>query len=804
MTNAKKKTISLLAGASAVFLIGGIAGVATAPKTAFADETYFAFVDVGADIDAQVIDQTIGLTEKNAAVVEAGTVHTGSTLFTSYSENAKYSFTLSAATYRVSVAVIADESTTVTVGEEMSPVDAEGKYVFTTEATLGEDGALTVEAEGKLCGVLITAPGAEVLFAVDYTPGQVIPYGVLLSDALENATGYYADGSSHELAIEYGDITAAAGVNVNFTTVNVTGKVTGTELTVERYLITMPDDLVYFINCGSYPVEGTYKKDTIDPDYTYNWTVFDYYGEDLLNYGVPDRSIAGKDGEDWGYYTSATYTAPGDATFPYNSLLWTDTAYDMGYLLTGLTPSAGYRIYIGTLSHWHPRSVDITFNGTVVTDDTLRINSYKGFSVFEDVKADGNGKIDLHMQGASTNEPCINFIAVQKQETVVPAIPAAVDGLTVIGLEDSSMTLTGVAEGNKIQLYNAVKPNQILFEEAVDPEKITDGGYLVEWGAPFKGISQFIVVQINKGGVSGEHLVSVTDIEGFQATVPEGYTTGAVLVTVEAHAASGIVGWSYRLGEYGELHAFELGRPYAIKESFTAEENGDYIIVVTSGMGVTYSETVTVSTIDPAAPELSVLPAKEGWAAGGYNLTLNVEAIAPVSEYKMFKNGAAVTTGTAVPALITVTEAGEYSFYVKTAAGQSATKTVTVSAAPTTTKITRRYANRTFTYTFGDTESFEVASVSAFQLTSTGVSRLTVSSGNSLNVFAAGTYVVAVTSKDGTTEMFSFDLKQDEFKVTSAGGKNSSGLGIGIGVGAGGVVIAAAAILITVLKKKKS
>ncbi|MDE6410988.1 MAG: hypothetical protein K2L02_00430, partial [Clostridia bacterium] len=130
------------------------------------------------------------------------------------------------------------------------------------------------------------------------------------------------------------------------------------------------------------------------------------------------------------------------------------------------------------------------------------------------------------------------------------------------------------------------------------------------------------------------------------------------------------------------------------------------------------------------------------------------------------------------------------------------------------TKVVRSFANRTLKYTFEDTKSYKIASVSAYELLPGGVSRMTIASGNSMDVYNAGKYVVTVTTENGMVEMFALDVTKEDLSNKSAsskviGGEEEGGdasLGIGLGVGIGGIVIAAAAITATIIvtKKKKA
>lgn len=808
--NTRNMTLAILSGATALCMCGAL----VARTEVSAAEEYLAFLNIGASKQAEAADTALGLSAKNVEATEAGSLTEGDTLFGSYAENGTYTVSGLSSGKRVSIALIAEEGKTLTVGgQEVSLAGKTGKTVVNATAA-GE--TVTVEYTGKLCGIL--AADDNLLMTADYNPGQIIPYGALVGPDLENATAYYADGTTSELEIAYGDINAATGVNVNFTTVEVEGTITvgETQISVTRTLTTMPDDLIYFINCGSYTTpESRFPEDaltTVDYDYALNQLVFDYYGKDKLkNYGTPDQSTE-QGGDTWGIYTAHAHNAPGDATFPYNSMVWTgssvDDTHDMGYLLTDLTAGGKYRIWIGTLSHWHARTSNITFNGKTVGDGTIRIGSIKGFTVFEDIEADENGKVDIHMtQVGSENEPTINFIAVQDMATEVPEAPAAVEGATTVGMQDTSYTFTGAAEGAKVQLYNAAKPNQILYEEEIDPEKITDGSYTVDWGEKALNVSQFYVVLVSKGGTGAAKLVSITDIEGFEAEAPAAYSTTSVTFYVNAHAKSGIASVAYRLGEYGSETVIPLDLPYEIHQPIEVEENGDYYVVVTSGLGVTYSEVVTIAHIDPSAPALTVRPNKGGWKKGAYTASLEVTSVAPVVEYKLLKNGAEVKTDTAAPSVITFAETGDYVIYVKTAAGQSSASTLRVSDTPTTTLVKKSYANRTYTYEFAPTGDYEIASVTAYMVTESGTSRMTIATGNLMDVYEGGTYVVSVTTTDGTVEMFALDIAASEVKgAPKAGISEGLSLGVGLGVGVGGIVVGAAAIAVCFLvtKKKKS
>ena len=278
---------------------------------------------------------------------------------------------------------------------------------------------------------------------------------------------------------------------------------------------------------------------------------------------------------------------------------------------------------------------------------------------------------------------------------------------------------------------------------------------------------------------------------------------------VEAEADSGIVGWSYRFGEYGQTHSVSLDRPHKLEGSFEAEENGVYFIVVTSGLGVTYSESIEVGTIDPSAPVIDLTPSAEGWSNGKYNVSLGVEAVAPVTEYKLYRNGKTVASETTAPATISFTETGEYVVYVKTAAGQTATSALRVSERPVTTVVRKSYDRRQLRYSFGDSTDYIVYSVTAYQLLENGVSKMTIADGNQMDVYEEGTYVVTVLTKDGSVEMFALNVEKSDFSTDGVGvvefggsGGCSSVISVSSAV-AGGLIVAAAAAVVTLSVRRK-
>ena len=853
----KKRLVALLAGTSALAL-GGALLCMQAPVAHAAEEagTCVAFYNVGANDDADAIDAALGLEEKGVSPTTEGAVTTGGTLFTSYAVNPTYEVTLGTGSYRV--AVIVKTGATVTIDNAEAKISGTGENVIAT-ATVEGKSSVTVAVEGKVCAVAADdATGAASLIAAEYTEGQVISYGKLLSEELEGATGYFTDGSIQKVEIEYGNINAATGVNVNFTTIDVTGTVKGTQLGVTRHITTMPDDLIYFINGGSHDYDNGRWEKSSDPYYAYNQMIFDYYKNGsgaLKNDGISDREAPSK--SEWGWYgdkqSAVTHTAT-SISFPYSSVrcMDRDDAATLGYYLTGLEQRA-YRIWIGTQSPWHGRTVNITFNGKAIAGaETLKINAAKGYTIFENIMPDSSGKIDINMKGASTNEPCVAFIAVQTMDTALEEKPKKLDGPTTVGMDDNSITVSNVVKGAKLQIHNANKPNQMLYE-VIAP---SSGTYTLNWKDAYTvigpdgqaketklsqlGISRFNVVQLTNGGVSDNLVVSITDVEiaddgdvsMLEASLAKNvFTTDSVTVTVKAKANSGIVSWAWRLGEAGNLHSTSLDHVYQFEDSFVAEENGIYTVIVTSGLGVTREESIAIGNIDRDKPIINITPSTETWGKDDkYTVTVGVVSVAPIVEYKLIKNGDVKESqkytideegkGGLTSRTVTVDGEGEYTVYVRSASGMTNTRSfqaVKENANPTVVKATRVKGNGNVRFTFSAANGYELSEkegVVVYLVTESGTEDVLVGQSGKNYTFSIskeGNYIAIVTTATGETEVIAFEVTKAEVSRTSinigkSGGGADSQLGIGVGVMVGGIVIAAAAIVVmlVLLKKKKA
>lgn len=737
-------------------------------------------LDLGSMQDGATSDRPYS--QGSYGYTQEGVLTEGDTLFESHRTDAEYVFTLENGSYQVAFAVEGNVSVEV---DGVSVLDNSGltdarilSGVFSVN-----NGTLTVSVEGDLCGILIAAPDSKILMYATWTEGQVLPYGSMTQ--LENAQGYYSDGSIAETRIEYDPIAAGGGVNVNFNTTDVTGKLEGTDVVVSRYVITMPEDLVYFINAGS--VTGIPEEDWLFPGesendiyYDHNGTVFDYYAETLLN-TVPDQASTGE--TVWGYYTNSYVASKqfpqsaGDSNppaYPFNSArvtgMSTHGTSDLGYRLTGLTPGAEYHLYLGTMSYWHQRTVGVMINGSDMGSLTIRAS--RDVTLYKSVKADENGILDIYLTGQSQDEANLIFLALQEGDAVVADVPESLTAGNTIGLEEHTISLGNVEQGAKVQIYNAARPYVLLYEEIASEENYDqEGNYLLDFGSPLTDVSSFYVVQITVGGASNGVLVSVTDIQGFYLSLStEEYTTGNITLSFGAYAESGIVSWSIQK-DFDEPAVFELEGLYSMREEYIVTENGTYTIVLTSGLGVTYSEQVVIEKIDRERPGITIKPSGTGWKSGAYAVDLEISGIAPVVSYVLYKDGVMIDSAESCPETITFTKEGEYLIWVKNAAGLSATESVFVNENAKYAQIKSELSGSTMKITFEKTQA-EIVSVDVYKIKDGKAERMTVLSGNVLNVYDADDFVAKITYSDGLVEMFGFSVT--ETNLENAGGCSGS------------------------------
>ncbi len=752
-------------------------------------------------------------------------------VFAHYSTGAAYSFTMSeAGKYQLALLVEGTGTLAITPqsselepqdGEEETPVTQ--RRVLSQTVTLSEAGDITVTTEGYRLYALMVAPeNADVVLDATWSDGEegkVIVYGELLEK--ETSVKGYTSGGKDYAPVDYSNLPGGGGANVNFNGFTASGVIRGTDIAINRYFAVMPKSLEYFVNCGSATGVGSNQwqydgEDENDQFYGYNELVWNFYkeqGNTLKNDGMADQPYAS--GKTWGYTTSSMRGVRRTAAyaFPFNTIRWTSQGvsvkYDkpgvaglnVGYKLGNLTPNKEYVVYLGTKSFWHDRTCELTINdysGKITITAGRDVQAYRATT-------DNSGVLDILLKGpARQDEAMLAFVAVQDPEKYVPA-EAPATNLTsdeaIVDVSATTVTVKGVQEGAKLQIYNEARPYNVLYEEFVDVNKIgEDGAYTLDYKKPFTGVNKFTIVQVTSGGVSLGPSVSVTDIKDFAITGVDGYTSQNITLHITAKAASGIVKCTVQK-DYEKIQTFDLYRIGEMNLDYVARDNGTYKVVVYSGIdGVTYSESIVIDKIDKKAPVLTLSPTGDGWDGSGYTVKASVNSIAPVASYTVYKDGVEFKKGEKLPSKFSFTEQGEYEISVVTEANARATSSVFIGDAPVYTKVTKELSGKELTFSFKAVDGYEMQSLTVYQVGDGLATRLTVIGGNELTVFEPATYVAVVKTNAGTTEMYRFEVSKKDLQD---GAKPSFTGAIVAGAIAGAAAIG---LLVTVLvfKKKKS
>ncbi len=824
------------------------------PIAALADEgaaaTPTAYINVGATEAAAAseyyFEPTVATDTSDAGT--AGTDEKGLGVFATYRTGASVSVTVEAGEYQVAALVDADGSIAVNGGDGVS---ADGKRVISTNVNVTETTiTVTTPANVKLYAVMVAPKDSKILMHSEWTEGQVVVYGKLLDDELTRGCPAYYSNGAVENAVEYTSIPTgigdgSTGLNENFNAVTATGKFKATDAAVSRYLIIMPEKLVYFVNAGSRPAGSTGEfGDDSDPYYHYNQTVFDYYrsvGSTLKNDGIPDREISDSqlgDQSQFGHYKNGWNGGEKSAPYPFNTgrvtRLSDHGTSDLGFRLPNVE-AGDYKVYIGTMSYWHGRTLGVKINGQSVGNISAPparvVHSFN-------VTVASNGTMDIYLTGADTNEALASFVALQKAEDApAQAAPAAITSeATTVGLEDTTVKVSGVEEGAIVRIYNGARPYNLIHEELATAENFDDkDDYTVDFGEPMaEGVSKVYVIQLTDGGYGDALELAVTDIKvtakeysynGVDFGTDLQYTTSNIVLRITANATSGLDYYEVRK-DFGGYEHYDLGSEYEVTLTRNITENGNYEFVFYSMLGVSYTEVVSINHIDRKAPTLSLTPLATGWDGQKYSLRVSVTSVSPVEKYEVIRGGQVKISksasdleegGTLDTFDLDLTEAGEYLVKVTNKAKQVITGSVVVGSKPVYTTVQKMPLGGEAQLTFGCIDGYTLQSLAVYQLFGGSATKLSVLGLDEVAIYNEGNYAAVVKTSAGTTEVFNFEIQNSDFKkANSTASTSKPGTSSAAGSGDGdsytgtivtacilGVALIALAVVFFLVGKKK-
>ncbi len=199
----------------------------------------------------------------------------------------------------------------------------------------------------------------------------------------------------------------------------ISGKLEDTQMHVDTELYVVPENIVYFINCGTDTTED-----------------FDIIASDTLN-SLSDKAYGTdeKTGKNWGYVTDNEVGSRGDGTMN-ESVRYDYSEGGEENIGKGITykmevrKDKEYSVFVGVGDPWgeEGRYVDILVNGNVVADGH---NTENGFEVFLTKNVEGNnGEITVssvrdEKSAASHLDPLISWIMVVEGDVADIEKPAA-------------------------------------------------------------------------------------------------------------------------------------------------------------------------------------------------------------------------------------------------------------------------------------------------------------------------------------------------------------------------------------------
>lgn len=766
---AKLSVLFIVAIAAISIFAGALTALADTPQGEVNPQLYY-FVNCAEELETPLErnlnlkgrlgsgDRPYGLSSSGADWGYVGTVTKNGegslSLFNSYTSGASlYKFDISEGSYQIALGLVGNASISIN-GKAAENVLIDGKGVKSYDIVTDEN--ISVSVNGKLAFIAVSQVGAKVLLNVESDKTEIMEYGETVESM---ADGYFSDGSKSGVAIDYDNLRADE-FNANFSTTKAVGTIEGTEHKVERTLMSMPANLIYFVNCGSMVTGDSLTNDVY---HEYNSVVLNHF--DTLKNDVIDQEYSG--GANWGYtpYSAAIATSgkplpqkpndPYPPAYPYNSIRCIDTApYGIEY--TFGVDDGRYNIFIGTRSHWHSRKAIPYINGDERAqfnlDASNRVHVYKG-------ENSSDGKLTVKVNGtAALDEGSIAFIAIQPASEQIAEVPPTPKVESDLKLGETEITVKNVKADSKIQVSLTENPYSVIFEAKAEK----DGDFKIDLNPKkLQGVFKLRVTAVTSGGASANTDFYITDITKFNIeTAFNDWTTENVKINLTARAESNLVKLDVIHNFFTENLPIDEDTKY--DGSFMAKENGLYEFKIYSETGSFVSKTVDVKNIDRENPVLNVGVSLSSWENGKTALSFNLSSIADLKSFRVYSNGALVEEFDLLPKIYLV-NAGRYTFSAETKSGKISASAVNVSDKPTDFTINETVITDGKKVSVSGIGNRGVSKLYAYRIDGELAERLTVV-GSEFNVYSSGKYAVAVVYEDGSTEINVLDLSASKSK----------------------------------------
>ena len=333
-----------------------------------------------------------------------------------------------------------------------------------------------------------------------------------------------------------------------------------------------------------------------------------------------------------------------DKTVPTGTLSQTPTAWTNGNVTLNLTAIAD----TGGSGYYRTKLPNGTFVSTTTASQVVTANGTYSFEIFDNA-------------GNST----VKTISVTNMDKLAPTGNLA-QTPTAPTNGNVTLNLTGVADTGGSGLKNITLPNGTVMTGTTASQVVSaNGTYSFE-------------IEDNAGNSTTKTIV-VSNIDGIDPTgtltqTPTAWTNGNVTLNLTAVADTGGSGLKNIVLPNGTVVP-------GTSASQVVSANGTYTFKIVDNAGNATDKVITVTNIEKSAPTANVSASTTAWTNQNVTLTLSAVADTGGSGLKSLTlpNGTVVAPVSATSYTHVVSANGAYSFELEDNAGNSTTKTISVT-----------------------------------------------------------------------------------------------------------------------------
>ncbi len=657
------------------------------------------------------------------------------------------------------------------------------------------------------------ADGEKEIESISYNEYEAIVAGQL-ADIRAEVT--FTDGTTELRPIHYTAFPVDE-MTTPFHSFYAEGYVEGFDEVIGQNIIVVPDKLQYMIDLGSNYTDTDYEASgegvlgkELDPTGEVS-AEKGYYaaikrafpniknkvGAKQYGYGTP-----AEDG-DWGYEGDQQvvyFTGAAEDCTPYDFVMFPKrgtTDFTVHFSLP--ETAANYDVYIGFYSHWFARSIGIELNGEVLETEYSVRPSYDTYKI---ANRELTGDNTLEFIGKALYEEALaSFICVTAADTEeYPSLPAPT-APEILQLTDTSLEVTGLTSGSKLQLYD-YDTSALLYECMVGENETAHTIDLTS--IELDGIVRFGVCCTNAGGMGESAVVQRTDITRFNVSYTQVYVGGSLRLALSAEAFSDIVSLDVYRGD--ELIEHRATTPAAHwSDTLYISENGEYRLELTSKQGGMSIQEINITNIDGTDPVLTASFDKAAAQASterSVALSLSLVTTSPVAESGYILNGKDMSVDFS-DGIVSFDKTGKYTLYFVNELGKTDALSVRVAIGmenAVTAEIAESSLQKFTQVNFKGRNGLTVSSVTVYGLVDGEAERMLVNGSENdfrFNIYDEGLYFAEIITSDGSREIVLLTDGETERENPNVG------LVVGLSVGGGVVLIGGVTVAVVFFCKRK-